>query len=194
METNKVKTIGIAITGSFCTHSKVLAEIEKLTKKYRVIPIISEASASTDTRFGSHRDLVSKLIEITGEKPITTIVEAEPIGPKNMLDVLIVAPCTGNTLAKLACAVTDGVVMMAAKSHMRNNKPVVIAVSSNDALGQNAANLGRLIASNNFYFVPFGQDDPIKKPKSLVADFTLIDSTIAAALEGRQLQPILLKN
>ena len=186
--------IGFAICGSFCTHSKVLAELAHLTQVYdTVIPILSEASAATDTRFGSARDLLRQVQELTGREAITSIREAEPIGPKALLDVLVIAPCTGNTAAKLAAGITDSAVTMAAKAHLRNGRPVVLALASNDGLSGGAKNIGALLNRKQYYFVPFGQDDPTQKPCSLMADFTQIVPTIEAALEGRQLQPVLLR-
>ena len=186
--------IGFAICGSFCTHSKVLAELAHLTQVYdTVIPILSEASAATDTRFGSARELLRQVQELTGREAITSIREAEPIGPKALLDVLVIAPCTGNTAAKLAAGITDSAVTMAAKAHLRNGRPVVLALASNDGLSGGAKNIGALLNRKQYYFVPFGQDDPTQKPCSLMADFTQIVPTIEAALEGRQLQPVLLR-
>lgn len=189
-----MKNIGFAITGSFCTHDRILIEIERLKKKgYNIIPILSEIVQNTDTRFGEAKKFVSKLEEITENRCVRTIVEAEPIGPKNLIDILVVAPCTGNTLSKLANAITDDAVTMVAKAHIRNNKPVVLGVSTNDALGFNAKNIAVLLNAKNFFFVPFGQDDYEKKPKSLICDWNLIEETILFALENKQIQPILLK-
>lgn len=186
--------VGFAICGSFCTHSKVLTELEHLTGLYRtVIPIVSEVSSATDTRFGTAQDLLQRVRELTGRDIITSIREAEPIGPKALLDILVIAPCTGNTAAKLAAGITDSAVTMAAKAHLRNGRPVVIALASNDGLSGGARNIGELLNRKQYYFVPFGQDDPDKKPCSLMADFTQIAPTIEAALEGRQLQPVLLR-
>lgn len=185
--------IGIALTGSSCNFEKVFSVIEKLSEKGAdLYPIISPAAATFDTRFGKAEEWKEKLKKITGKDLITTIVEAEPVGPKLNLDVIVVAPCTGNTLAKLANAITDTPVTMACKAHLRNEKPVVLAFATNDALGGNAKNLGMLLNIKNIYFVPFGQDDPHKKPKSMIANFDLIEETIEAALKGKQLQPILL--
>lgn len=188
----KIK-LGFALTGSYCTFSKVLPQIETLIERgMEVFPIMSENAAATDTRFGSAAEYRSKIEAITGKSPITTIAEAEPIGPKKALDILVIAPCTGNTLAKLANGIADTTVTMAAKSHLRNNRPVAIAVSSNDGLGANARNIGVLLGRKHIYMVPFGQDDCIKKENSLVADFTRIPQTVEAALEGKQLQPLLI--
>lgn len=184
--------IGFALTGSFCTFSKVIIEMERLVAEgAEVLPIISEAVDRMDTKFGKADEWKSRIEGITGKKLVKTIVDAEPIGPKSLLDVLLVAPCTGNTLGKLSNAVTDTPVTMAVKAHLRNNKPVVIAISTNDGLGNNARNLGVLLNSKNIYFVPFGQDDPIKKCNSLVAHFDLTLPAIQEALKGQQLQPLL---
>ena len=189
----KIK-VGFAITGSFCTHEKILKILKDLVEKgYDILPIFSYSVKNTDTRFGTAKDFYEKVVEITGKTPVDTIVGAEPIGPKNMIDILVVAPCTGNTLSKLANAITDTPPTMVAKAHLRNNKPMVIAVSSNDALGLNMKNLATLMSTKNIYFVPFGQDDAIKKPKSLIADYDLVEKTILYALKQEQIQPILLK-
>jgi dipicolinate synthase subunit B len=186
--------IGFALTGSFCTISKVLPEIEKLVSNgAKVVPIVSDSINKFDTRFGTSEDLKLKLEGITGEKIINTIVEAEPIGPKSLMDVVIVAPCTGNTLAKLANGITDTPVTMACKAHLRNQKPVVISVSTNDGLGTNAKNIGTLLNMKNVFLVPFGQDGPGNKPNSLVADTLKIMPTIVEALKGKQIQPLLIK-
>ena len=187
--------VGFAICGSFCTHSKALQALEELTAAYdTVIPILSESSYSTDTRFGTAAALAARVRELTGrEEIISTVREAEPIGPKALLDVLVIAPCTGNTAAKLAAGITDTAVTMAAKAHLRNGRPVVLALASNDGLSGGGRNIGELLNRKNYYFVPFGQDDPMKKPCSLVADFTQVLPTVEAALEGRQIQPILLR-
>ncbi len=185
--------IGYAITGSFCTFAKTIPQIEKLVNEGAdVIPIISESVDKYDTRFGKAEDLKNTLTSITGKSPICSIVEAEPIGPKAMLDILVIAPCTGNTIAKIANAITDSSVSMACKAHLRNMRPVVIAVSTNDGLGANAKNIGVLLNMKNIYMVPFGQDDPIKKCTSLVADFDQILPTILNAQQNCQIQPILI--
>ncbi len=187
--------VGFAITGSFCTFTKIIPQIEILVKEGAdVLPIISESVDKFDTRFGTAEDLKKKLTLITGKKPINTIVEAEPIGPKGLLDILVIAPCTGNTIAKIANAVTDGTVTMACKAHLRNMRPVVIAVSTNDGLSANAKNIGALLNMKNIYMVPFGQDDPIKKCTSLVADFDQILFAVQSALQSIQMQPILIGN
>ena len=184
--------VGFAMCGSFCTHKQVLSELEKLCGQYsEITPILSEACRSTDTRFGKAEDLRVAVERLTGHQAVDSIPTAEPIGPKALLDVLVIAPCTGNTLAKLAGGITDTAVTMAAKAHLRNGRPVVIAMATNDGLSAAARNIGELLVRKNYYFVPFGQDDPEKKPCSLMADFSRIGETIHAALEGRQLQPIL---
>ena len=185
--------VGFAMCGSFCTHRQVLAQMEKLCGTYAsVIPILSENCRRTDTRFGTAEELAAEVRRLTGRAPLDSVAAAEPIGPKALLDVLVIAPCTGNTPAKLANGVTDTAVTMAAKAHLRNGRPVVIAMATNDGLSAAARNIGELLVRKNYYFVPFGQDDPEKKPCSLMADFSRIGETIDAALEGRQLQPILL--
>lgn len=186
------KTVGFALTGSFCTFSKVLKELEKVAETgANVVPIMSEMAYSTDTRFGTAESFISRIEEICHNPIIKTVKEAEPIGPKGYLDILVIAPCTGNTLAKLASGIADSSVTMAAKAHLRNQKPVVIAPSTNDGLGNAAKNIGVLLNNKNLYFVPFGQDDHIKKPNSLVADMTKILPSLERALDGEQLQPIL---
>lgn len=187
------KTIGFAMCGSFCTHSRALAALEAIAAQYEhVVPIVSEITASTDTRFGAAHDLMREMERICDRRVICTVRDAEPIGPKKLLDLLIIAPCTGNTLGKMAAGITDSTVTMAAKAHQRNGRPVVICMASNDALSGSAPALGQLLMRKNLYFVPFGQDDPDQKPTSLVADFTLLPDTVRAAFQGRQLQPILL--
>ena len=184
--------IGWAMCGSFCTHGKVLQELENLSTRYTIIPILSAAAAGTDTRFGKAEGLWRRLEELTGNTPIATVEQAEPIGPQRLLDVLVVAPCTGNTVGKLAAGITDTAVTMAGKAHLRNERPVVLALATNDGLSGSAAGVGTLLNRKGYYFVPFGQDDPEKKPRSLMADFSRIEETVAAALEGRQIQPVLL--
>lgn len=185
-------TVGFGMCGSFCTYSQVFPVMKKLAETYDIIPIFSDASGTIDSRFGTAEDHIHKAVEITGHPPIMTIQAAEPIGPKKLLDALIIAPCTGNTLAKLAHSIADTPVTMAAKSHLRNGRPIIIAVSTNDALAGAAENIGKLLARKHYYFVPFGQDDPIQKPTSLVADFKKIPQTLESALIGSQLQPVLL--
>lgn len=186
--------VGFAVCGSFCTHEKVLEALEALTEIYEtVIPIVSEISAFTDTRFGNSEDLLERLEDLTGQEVLCDIPSVEPIGPKKLLDVLVIAPATGNTIAKLANGIADTAVTMAAKSHLRNGRPVVVAVSSNDGLAAGARNIGELLVRKHYYFVPFGQDNAAAKPCSLVADFEKIPETVDAALRGEQLQPVLLR-
>ena len=185
--------VGFALTGSFCTHDRALSALQMLLDKgFAVTPILSEAAGTFDTRFGTAAALRGRLERMTGNPIIDTVVAAEPIGPKKLFDVLVIAPCTANTLAKLQAGVVDGTVPMAVKSHLRGGRPVVLAVSTNDALAASAANLGALLARRHYYFVPFRQDAPRAKPRSLVADFTKLPETVEAALAGEQLQPILL--
>lgn len=185
-------TIGFGLTGSYCTFSKVIPQMEALVNLgYRVIPILSEHTASIDTRFGTAEAHKQRITEITGEDILESLPQVEPIGPKRCLDLLLIAPCTGNTIAKLANGIADTSVTLAVKSHLRNNRPVAIAISTNDGLGANARNIGVLLARKHIYMVPFGQDDYKEKENSLVADFNLIPQTIAKALEGKQIQPIL---
>lgn len=184
--------IGYAVTGSFCTFDKIIPQIEKLVNEGAdVIPIISESVNEYDTRFGKAEDFKNTLQALTGKLPISTIVEAEPIGPKALLDILVIAPCTGNSISKIANAITDGPVTMACKAHLRNMRPVVIAISTNDGLAANAKNIGVLLNMKNIYMVPFGQDDPIKKCTSLVADFEQLLPTILNAQQNCQIQPII---
>ncbi|MCM8900794.1 dipicolinate synthase subunit B [Caldicoprobacter algeriensis] len=186
--------IGFCVTGSFCTFDKVLIHLQRIVDEgAEVYPIFSYAVASTDTRFTTAADFRQKVESITGHKVIADIVGAEPIGPKKLLDVVVIAPCTGNTLAKLANGITDTPVLMAAKAHLRNQRPVVIAVSTNDALGNNAKNLGQIMNVKNVYLVPFYQDDPVNKPNSLIADMDKIIDTVLLALEGKQIQPVLIE-
>ena len=187
-----IMDVGFAMCGSFCTFSEVFPVMEKLATEHHVIPIFSFASASVDSRFGSAEAHLRRAEEICGHKPLRSIEAVEPIGPKKLLDALIIAPCTGNTLAKLAHSIADTPVTMAAKSHLRNSRPVIIAISTNDALAGAAENIGKLMGRKQYYFVPFGQDDAFKKPTSIVADFTKIPQTLEAALAGHQIQPILL--
>ena len=186
--------IGFAMTGSFCTFEKVFPIMEQLAKENHVIPIFSSAAGSTDSRFGTSEDFIQKALSICGRSPIHSIAEAEPIGPKKMLDVLIIAPCTGNTLAKLSHSIADGPVTMAVKSHLRNGRPVIIAISTNDALAGAAENIGRLLARKHYYIVPFGQDNALGKPTSLVADFQKIPDTLEQAVKGIQAQPLLIQH
>ena len=186
-------TIGYAFCGSFCTIKQSLKILEELANAgYKIKPIMSQIVYNTDTRFISSKDLIERVEDITGEKIIHDIVSAEPIGPKNLLDIIVVAPCTGNTMAKIALGITDTPVTMAVKAHLRNNKPVVLAPATNDALGASAKNFGLLHNMKNIFFVPYKQDDPTSKNNSLVCDFTLIPSTMKEALKGNQLQPVIL--
>ena len=184
-------SIGVGITGSFCCFADIIPVIERLARDNKVMPVLSFNAASMDTRFYRAEDFKNTLRRITGNEPITTIQGAEQVGPKKMFDIMLIAPCTGNTLAKLAHSIADSPVTLAAKSHLRNGRPVLIAVSTNDALCGAAENIGRLLARKNYYFVPFGQDDPVGKPTSMVAKFNKIPEALNLAAQGRQLQPIL---
>ncbi len=188
------KTIGFALCGSFCTHSRAVSALETLTTQYaHIIPIVSEIVSVTDTRFGTANDLLARLTQLCGRPPLASVKEAEPIGPKGLLDLLVIAPCTGNTLSKMAAGITDSAVTMAAKAQLRNGRPVVVCVASNDGLSASAPAIGQLLMRKNIFFVPFGQDDPRNKPTSLIADFTQLPATIEAAFLGRQIQPLLLR-
>ncbi len=188
----KKTSIGFAMTGSFCTFERVLKQMEALVRRgYEVLPVLSFNAGTLDTRFMTAEHLRARIVEITGNEPIDTLAGAEPIGPKKMTDVFLIAPATGNSLAKLAAGIYDTPALLGAKSHLRNDRPLVLAVSTNDGLGAAAQNIGHLLNVRNIYFVPFGQDDPVKKPRSLVADFSQIPRTIAAALSGVQMQPML---
>ncbi|MCD8146685.1 MAG: dipicolinate synthase subunit B [Clostridiales bacterium] len=185
--------VGFGLTGSYCTLHKVLPALELVQERFgSVVPLLSENCAATDTRFGSAENLRREVERICGRPPILTITQAEPIGPQKLLDALVIAPCTGNTLGKLAWGITDTTITMAAKAHLRNARPLILAVSTNDGLAVSLRSLGELICRKNIYLVPFRQDDPVGKPASLVAEMSLIPQTIEAALEGRQLQPVLL--
>lgn len=187
-------TAGYALCGSFCTISESIEQIPVLQNMgLNIIPILSNTVYNTDNRFNNAKELCEKIEDITKHKIIHTVTGAEPIGPKKLLDILIISPCTGNTLAKLANGITDTSVTMAAKAHLRNNRPIVISIATNDALGASAINIGKLLNTKNIYFVPFGQDDPFGKNNSLISDFTKIPQTIDRALKGEQLQPILLR-
>jgi len=184
--------VGFCICGSFCTFDVVIPEIRKLVAKGAdVTPIFSDAVYNWDTRFYSAKEFRSIVEGITGKQVIKSVIEAEPIGPEKLMDIVVVAPCTGNTMAKLANGITDSPVTMACKAHLRNKRPVVLAISTNDGLGANAKNIGMLLNMKNIFFTPFGQDDPINKSNSLVAKFDLILPTIEKALKGEQIQPIL---
>ena len=184
--------LGLALCGSYCTYDKVLAEAAKLAGDYEVTALMSETAADTDSRFGTARDFIEQLEGLTGRAIIRTITGAERVGPERLFDALVIAPCTGNTLSKLANGITDTAVTMAAKSHLRNGRPVIIALSTNDALSGSAPAIAELLNRKNYYFVPFRQDDPVGKPTSLQADFSRIAATVEAALRGEQLQPLLL--
>lgn len=188
------KRIGFAFTGSFCTFKAVLEELKKIKKENAdIIPIMSFNSYNLDTKFGTAQEYIAQIKEITGkEQIIHTIQEAEPIGPKKLTDIMVIAPCSGNTIAKLANGITDTPVLMATKSHLRNNNPVILAISTNDGLSGSAENIGKLLNRNNYFFVPFKQDNPITKPRSLVADFKYLIPTIENALDKEQVEPILL--
>lgn len=184
--------IGFALTGSFCTYSAVFPVMEEVSKHHNIFPIFSQSSCTIDSRFGFAQEHLNRAAEICGNAPICTIADAEPIGPKRYLDALIIAPCTGNTLAKLAHSIADGPATMAAKSHLRNARPIIVAISTNDALAGAAENIGKLLGRKHYYFVPFGQDNPLQKPTSIVADFQKIPETLECALSGKQIQPILI--
>ncbi len=187
----KGKTIGIAFTGSFCTYKKAFIELRKLIDAGAdIYTIFSERSKTITSRFGSPSVFLHDAEEITGHKPILTIEDAEPIGPKSYLDAMILLPCTGNTAAKLNNGIVDSPVLMAAKAHLRNEKPLIIAISTNDGLSMNLKNIGMLMNTKNIYFVPFGQDDHVKKPNSLVAHIDMVIPTLELALEGKQIQPV----
>ena len=188
--TNKLR-VGLAMCGSFCTFRKVLDIAEDWKDRYDLTAILSETAATTDTRFGKAEDFIKQLESLTGKPVIRTITEAEPIGPKGLFDVLVIAPCTGNTLAKIAHGITDTAVTMAAKSHLRNGRPLCIAFTTNDGLSVTLQNVGVLLNRKNLYFVPFYQDDPKSKPNSLAADFTKLEQTFQAAVDHKQLQPVL---
>lgn len=186
------KRLGLALCGSYCTYEMLFETAERLALSYELVPIMSETAAATDSRFGAASQHIQRLEELCGRQVITSIAQAEPLGPKLPLDALLIAPCTGNTLAKLAHSIADTPVTMAAKSHLRNGRPVIVAVSTNDALAGAAENIGKLLARKHYYFVPFGQDDPMGKPTSMVADFSRIPCTLEFALKGKQIQPLLL--
>lgn len=185
--------IGFGITGSFCTFSKIFPVLETLINEgAKILPIMSYNAYTTDTRFGTSKDFIEKTEKITGNKIISTIPEAEPIGPKNLIDLMLIFPCTGNTLAKLTNAITDTPVLMATKSHLRNQKPVLLGIATNDGLSNNAKNIGALLNTKNIFFVPFGQDDFSNKPNSLVCDSNMILSSVVDAINYKQKQPVLL--
>ena len=187
-----MKTLGFAMCGSFCTFEKAVAQMEKLSHTYEILPLMSQNAYTTDTRFGKAEDWVKRVETISGREVVHTIVQAEPIGPKGLVDVLAVAPCTGNTLSKIASGITDTPVTMAVKSALRIGIPVVLCCATNDAMAASGPNLLRLLNTKNVYLVPLRQDDPVKRPVSLVADFTLLPQAVALAMEGKQLQPVFL--
>lgn len=188
----KGKKIGVALTGSFCTYEKAFAQLRKLKEEgAELVTIFSNASQTIDSRFGSPEDFMKEAEEITGSRPLLTISQAEPIGPKSLLDLLIILPCTGNTAAKLANGITDSPVLMAAKAHLRNEKPLLLSISTNDALGMNMKNIGILLNVKHIFFVPFGQDAPEKKPNSMIAKTEMLIPAAEAALEERQYQPVI---
>ena len=186
--------IGFAMCGSFCTYAKTFPIMELLSRDYQITPIFSHAAYTTDSRFGTARDHIETAKDICGKPPLHTIPEVEPIGPKKLFDALIIAPCTGNTLSKLAAGITDSSVTMASKAHLRNGRPLLIAISTNDALGASYRNIGQLLNVKNIFFVPYGQDDPVKKQTSMIADFSMIKPALEAALSGVQLQPVIIKH
>ena len=190
----KGKKIGFGLTGSHCTYDAVFPEIEKLVNAgAEVLPVVTFTVKNTETRFGKGEDWVQRIEELTGNKVIDSIVKAEPLGPKIPLDCMVIAPLTGNSMSKFANAMTDSPVLMAAKATLRNQKPVVLGISTNDALGLNGVNLMRLMATKNIYMIPFGQDDPVKKPNSMVARMEMLSETIIEAMNGKQLQPVLVE-
>lgn len=186
------KSIGIGFTGSFCTYEEIFAALEELKNTgASLLPVFSSNASSLDSRFGTSASFLERARALTGKEPITTIPGAEPIGPKGLMDILVIAPCTGNTLSKLANGISDTPVLMTAKSHLRNNRPLVLSLSTNDALGMNLKNIGILLNTKNIYFVPFGQDDYQAKPNSMTAFTELLAETIDCALSGRQIQPVI---
>ncbi|WP_175989063.1 dipicolinate synthase subunit B [Bacillus sp. Marseille-Q1617] len=190
----KGKRIGFGLTGSHCTYDAVFPEIERLVNNgAEVMPIVTSTVMNTETRFGKGEDWINRIENVTGHKVIDSIVKAEPLGPKIPLDCMVIAPLTGNSMSKFANAMTDSPVLMAAKATLRNHRPVVLGISTNDALGLNGINLMRLISTKDIYFIPFGQDAPESKPKSMVARMTLIQETIEAAIDGKQLQPVIIE-
>ena len=186
-------TIGFAMCGSFCTFSKAFEQMRALVEDgYDVIPIMSGNASSTDTRFGKASEMIERAEEITGKRVLTTAVQTEPIGPKKLCDLLVIAPCTGNTLSKIANGVSDGTVTLAAKAHLRANRPLLIGLASNDAMSANLASIATLLARKSIYFLPMRQDDPERKPHSLVCDFTTLEECATLAVEGKQKRPLFL--
>lgn len=185
--------IGYAVCGSFCTHKYVLPVMERLIAEgHEILPIFSEITAGTDTRFGTAKDFTEKVTALTGHAPLCSVREAEAVGPKKLTDIMVISPCTGNTLSKLANGITDSSVTMAAKANLRNGRPLLLAVATNDALGASAQNIGRLMNTRNVFFVPMAQDDPVGKPTSVIAAFELIPEALKAAAEGKQIMPVYL--
>lgn len=184
--------IGFALCGSYCTYSQVFPIMRLLAQEHTLIPIFSQNAYTTDSRFGTAQEHIRTVTDICSKEPLHTISQVEPIGPKKLLEALVIAPCTGNTLAKLAHSIADTSVTMAAKSHLRNGRPVLIAVSTNDALAGAAENIGKLLGKKHYYFVPFRQDDAYGKPTSMVADFALLPQALTGALAGKQIQPMIL--
>jgi dipicolinate synthase subunit B len=190
----KGKRIGFGLTGSHCTYDEVFPEIERLVKEgAEVIPIVTFTVKNTDTRFGKGEDWIEKIVEVTGNEAIDSIVKAEPLGPKYPLDCMVIAPMTGVSMSKFANAINDSPVLMAAKATLRNQKPIILGISTNDALGLNGVNLMRLMSAKHIFFIPFGQDDPVNKPNSMVARMAQLKETVEAALDGKQLQPVLVE-
>ncbi len=190
----KGKRIGFGLTGSHCTYDAVFPEIKRLVQAgAEVIPIVTFTVKNTETRFGNGEDWIQRIEDLTGNKAIDSIVKAEPLGPKEPLDCMVIAPLTGVSMSKFANAINDSPVLMTAKATLRNLKPVVLGISTNDALGLNGINLMRLMSTKNVYFIPYGQDDPIKKPNSMVAKMSLLKETVEAALEGKQIQPVIIE-
>ncbi|MGE5484236.1 MAG: dipicolinate synthase subunit B [Ignavibacteriales bacterium] len=188
------KRLGVCVTGSFHNIPRVLQEFKRLVDEgASLVPVVSSCVATVDTRFGTAKEVLERIEECAGKRPLVSVAEVEPFGPKKIVDLTIVAPCTGNTLAKIAAGVSDGPVTMAVKSTLRNSRPVVLCVASNDLLGLNARNLGALLSSRNVYFVPFGQDNPFEKPTSVESDAGLIVDTVVGALQGKQIQPLLIQ-
>ncbi len=183
--------VGFALTGSFCTFAKTFTELEKLVETgAEVFPLFSDSTQRIESRFGKPSEYLERIQKITGRMPMRSISEVEQIGPKGLFDIMVICPCTGNTVAKLANGITDTPALMGAKAHLRNNRPLVLSISTNDALGMNMKNIGLLLNTKNIYFVPFGQDNPVKKENSLVAHVNLLIPTLEHALEGKQYQPV----
>ena len=182
--------LGFAMCGSFCTHADALGVMRSLRDEYDIVPILPYAVSDIDTRFGGADELKNKIFDITGRVPVCDIVEAEKFGPSNPLDIMMICPCTGNTVAKLANGITDTPVTMAAKAHLRSDRPLLVTLASNDAMSANFQNIGKLLQRKNVFFVPLRQDDTVKKPHSLVADFSLCRDCISLAREGKQARPL----